>query len=181
MAASVSVMGGGTGVPAPRTRSQISRWEAPGFDERGEPGLRPGLTEAAMPETILIADDEPFILRSLSFVLERAGFVVRQARSGDEALEMLRDTRPRLAILDVMMGRRSGFEVCEIVKGDPDLRNTYVILLTAKGQESARERAALAGADEYMTKPFSPSGIVERVNEVLAIRRAAAAAAGDGG
>jgi DNA-binding response OmpR family regulator len=120
-----------------------------------------------MPETVLVVDDEPFILRSLSFVLERAGYVVRQARNGDEALEQLRDSRPRVAILDVMMPRRSGFEVCEVVKGDPDLRDTYVILLTAKGQESARDRGLAAGADEYMTKPFSPSRIVERVGEVV--------------
>ena len=120
-----------------------------------------------MPETVLVVDDEPFILRSLSFVLERAGFVVRQARNGDEAFEALRDARPRVAILDVMMPKRSGFEVCEIVKGDPDLRGTYVILLTAKGQESARDRGVAAGADEYMTKPFSPSRIVERVTEVV--------------
>ena len=134
-----------------------------------------------MPETVLVVDDEPFILRSLSFVLERAGFVVRQARNGDEALEALRDFRPRVAILDVMMPKRSGFEVCEIVKGDPDLRGTYVILLTAKGQESARDRGIQAGADEYMTKPFSPSRIVERVTEVVnAACRAAAAEQGAG-
>jgi len=134
-----------------------------------------------MPETVLVVDDEPFILRSLSFVLERAGFVVRQARNGDEALEELRDARPRVAILDVMMPKRSGFEVCEIVKGDPDLRGTYVILLTAKGQESARDRGIQAGADEYMTKPFSPSRIVERVSEVLRTRGPAAAATPGGG
>jgi DNA-binding response OmpR family regulator len=121
-----------------------------------------------MPDTVLVVDDEPFILRSLSFVLERAGFTVHQARNGDEALEALRDLRPRLVILDVMMPKRNGYEVCEIVKGDPDLRDTYVILLTAKGQESARDRGVQAGADEYMTKPFSPSRIVERVREVLA-------------
>jgi two-component system alkaline phosphatase synthesis response regulator PhoP len=132
-----------------------------------------------MAETVLVVDDEPFILRSLSFVLERAGFVVRQARNGDEALEVLRDARPRVAILDVMMPKRSGFEVCEIVKGDPDLRGTYVILLTAKGQESARDRGIAAGADEYMTKPFSPSRIVERVAEVVnAAGRAAVAPPG---
>jgi DNA-binding response OmpR family regulator len=132
-----------------------------------------------MPETVLVVDDEPFILRSLSFVLERAGFVVLQARNGDEALEVLRDARPRVAILDVMMPKRSGFEVCEIVKGDPDLRGTYVILLTAKGQESARDRGVQAGADEYMTKPFSPSRLVERVSEVVnSAARATAAAQG---
>jgi DNA-binding response OmpR family regulator len=128
-----------------------------------------------MSEAVLVVDDEPFILRSLSYVLERAGFVVLQARNGDEALERLRDARPRVAILDVMMPKRNGFEVCEVVKGDPDLRGTYVILLTAKGQESARERGIEAGADEYMTKPFSPSGIVERVREIVAAPRVPAA------
>lgn len=124
-----------------------------------------------MSETVLVVDDEPFILRSLSYVLERAGFTVHQARNGDDALERLRDVRPRLCILDVMMPRRNGYEVCEVVKGDPDLRDTYVILLTAKGQEAARERGLAAGADEYMTKPFSPSRIVERVSAVLAAHR----------
>jgi DNA-binding response OmpR family regulator len=77
-----------------------------------------------------------------------------------------------------MMPKRSGFEVCEIVKGDPDLRGTYVILLTAKGQESARDRGIAAGADEYMTKPFSPSRIVERVSELVAVRGEAPASQG---
>ena len=117
---------------------------------------------------VLVVDDEPFILRSLSFVLERAGFEVFTARNGDEALEALRDCRPRVCILDVMMPKRSGYEVCEIVKGDPDLRDTHVILLTAKGQETARRRGERAGADEYLTKPFSPSAIVERVGVVIA-------------
>ncbi len=120
-----------------------------------------------MPGSVLVADDEPSILRSLSFVLARAGLVVHSARNGDEAIEALRDHCPRLAILDVMMPRRNGYEVCEIVKGDPDLRDTYVILLTAKGEEAARERGLAAGADEFMTKPFSPSRIVERVREIV--------------
>lgn len=124
-----------------------------------------------MPDKVLVVDDEPFILRSLGFVLERAGFTVMLARNGEEALEVLRDARPKLVILDVMMPRKNGYEVCEIVKGDPDLRDTYVILLTAKGQESARDRGVVAGADEYMTKPFSPSKIVERVREILATAR----------
>ncbi len=131
-----------------------------------------------MSETVLVVDDEPFILRSLAFVLERAGFTVLQARNGDEALQVLRDARPRLAILDVMMPKRNGFEVCEIVKGDPDLRDTYVILLTAKGHESARDLGIRSGADEYMTKPFSPSRIVERVGEVLGRRSSALPASG---
>jgi DNA-binding response OmpR family regulator len=129
---------------------------------------------SAVPEKVLVADDEPFILRSLSFVLERAGFEVCQARNGDEALDLLRDRRPRVCILDVMMPRRSGYDVCAVVKGDPELRDTYVMLLTAKGQEAARARGFEVGADEFMTKPFSPSRIVERIHEVLAARAAAA-------
>lgn len=120
-----------------------------------------------MTETVLVVDDEPFILRSLSFVLERAGFTVLQARDGDDALERLRDARPRVCVLDVMMPKRNGYEVCEIIKGDPDLLGTHVILLTAKGQESARGRGLSAGADDFMTKPFSPSRIVEKVRAVF--------------
>ncbi len=120
-----------------------------------------------MTQTVLVVDDEPFILRSLAFVLERAGYDVLSGRNGDEALELLRNHRPQVCILDVMMPKRSGFEVCEIVKGDPGLRDTHVILLTAKGQEAARQRGKRAGADEYLTKPFSPSAIVERVRSAL--------------
>ena len=138
-----------------------------------------------MSQRVLVVDDEPFILRSLSFVLERAGFEVLQARDGDEALEVLRDHRPQVCLLDVMMPRRSGYEVCEIVKGDPDLRDTHVIMLTAKGQEVARERGLAAGCDEYLTKPFSPSLIVEKVKAAFEAANASPVdsvpAAGEGG
>ncbi len=120
-----------------------------------------------MSKSVLVVDDEPFILRSLNFVLGRAGFEVHQAADGQEALEKLRDVRPQLCVLDVMLPKRNGYEICEIVKGDPDLRDTYVILLTAQGQESARERGMRAGADEFLTKPFSPTRIVEHVAAVL--------------
>ena len=120
-----------------------------------------------MSQKVLVADDEPFILRSLGFVLERAGFDVHVARDGEEALEQVRDLVPNICILDVMMPNRNGYEICEIIKGDPDLRHIHVILLTDKGQESAKQRGLDAGADEYMTKPFSPTRIVERVCQIL--------------
>jgi DNA-binding response OmpR family regulator len=128
-----------------------------------------------MSQRVLVVDDEPFILRSLSFVLQRAGFEVLQARDGDEALEALRDHHPQVCLLDVMMPRRSGYEVCEIVKGDPDLCDIHVIMLTAKGQEVARERGLAAGCDEYLTKPFSPSLIVEKVKAAFSAVAEAAA------
>jgi two-component system, OmpR family, alkaline phosphatase synthesis response regulator PhoP len=133
-----------------------------------------------MPRTVLVVDDEPFILRSLSFVLERAGYRVVQGRDGDDALEQLRNHRPAVCILDVMMPKRNGYEVCEVVKGDPDLRDTHVILLTAKGQESARGRGLTAGADQFLTKPFSPTSIVETVNNVFAALDSGDAAKPDG-
>lgn len=124
-----------------------------------------------MADRILVVDDEPFILRSLTFVLRKEGFDVLEARNGEEALGMIREHRPSLVFLDVMMPKKNGYEVCEEVKGDPDLRDTYVIMLTAKGQESDRDRGIALGADEYMTKPFSPSRITERVREILVPER----------
>lgn len=120
-----------------------------------------------MGEQILVADDEPFILRSLTFVLRRDGHDVLEARNGGEALDAIRARRPRIVFLDVMMPALSGYEVVEEIRRDPDLANTYVIMLTAKGQEADRQRGLAAGADEYLTKPFSPSRISERVRLIL--------------
>ncbi len=116
---------------------------------------------------ILVVDDEPVILRSLSFVLRREGFDVDEARNGDEALDAIRATRPHLVLLDVMMPKKNGYEVLSEVKSDPELRSTYIIMLTAKGQEADRIKGMELGVDEYMTKPFSPMKIVERAKAVL--------------
>ncbi|MBK6940178.1 MAG: response regulator [Planctomycetes bacterium] len=116
---------------------------------------------------ILVVDDEPFILRSLSFVLRREGYEVDEAKNGDEALDAIRATRPHLVLLDVMMPKKNGYEVLSEVKSDPELRSTYIIMLTAKGQEADRIKGMELGVDEYMTKPFSPMKIVERAKAVL--------------
>ena len=116
---------------------------------------------------VLVVDDEPFICRSLSFVLRRGDYEVFEARNGEEALQAIREHRPDLVFLDVMMPKKSGFEVAEEVKADPELRDTLIILLTAKGQDADRQRGKDAGADDYMTKPFSPTRILERAREIL--------------
>ncbi len=116
---------------------------------------------------VLVVDDEPFICRSLSFVLRKENYEVFEARNGEEALEAIRTHRPDLVFLDVMMPKVNGFEVTEMVKSDPDLKRTKIILLTAKGQDSDRETGRRLGADDYMTKPFSPSKILERAREIL--------------
>ncbi len=118
--------------------------------------------------TVLVVDDEPFICRSLSFVLRKGNYIVVEARNGEEALAAIREHKPDLVFMDVMMPKISGFEVCETVKADPELAATKIILLTAKGQDSDREVGRQAGADDYMTKPFSPTKILERAREILA-------------
>lgn len=116
---------------------------------------------------VLVVDDEPFICRSLSFVLRKEKYEVLEARNGEEALEAIRSHRPDLVFLDVMMPKINGFEVTERVKSDPELKNTKIILLTAKGQDSDRETGGRLGADDYMTKPFSPTKILERARQIL--------------
>jgi len=116
---------------------------------------------------ILIVDDEPYILRSLRYLLAREGYEVETASDGEEGLARIRDLRPRLVFLDIMMPRMSGYEVCEQVKQDASLAGTYVIMLSARGQQSDRERGFLGGADEYLTKPFSPREVAARVRAVL--------------
>ena len=119
-------------------------------------------------ETVLVVDDEPFICRSLSFVLRKGNYHVVEARNGEEALAAVREHKPDLVFMDVMMPKLNGFDVCAAIKQDPELRSTRVILLTAKGQDSDREVGTRAGADAYMTKPFSPTKILERARELLA-------------
>jgi DNA-binding response OmpR family regulator len=125
---------------------------------------------------ILVIDDEPYILRSLSYLLQREGYKVETATNGREGLQLVRSMQPPLVFLDIMMPHMNGYEVCEQVKQDPSLAGTYVIMLSAKGQQIDRERGLLGGADEYMTKPFSPREVAQRVRSILAERDAADAA-----
>ncbi len=116
---------------------------------------------------ILVVDDEPFILRSLTFVLGKEGFDVSTASDGEQALAKIRAERPMLVVLDVMMPKKNGYEVLQEVKSDEDLKDTYIIMLTARGQEADRVRGVSLGVNEYMTKPFSPLKVVERARDVL--------------
>ncbi|MEW6744891.1 MAG: response regulator [Planctomycetota bacterium] len=116
---------------------------------------------------ILVVDDEPYILRSMTYVLRREGFNVLEARNGQEALDRIRQENPVLIFLDVMMPRLSGYEVIEVLSQEGRLDHVHVVLLTAKGQESDRRKGLSLGAHEYMTKPFSPMRIVERAREIL--------------
>jgi len=118
-------------------------------------------------QRILVVDDEPFILRSLTYVLTREGFDVVEARDGVEAIDVAQRTHPDLVFLDVMMPRKNGFDVLAEIKATPALAQCRVILLTAKGQDSDRELGFKLGCDDYLTKPFSPMRIVELARAVL--------------
>lgn len=117
--------------------------------------------------TILVVDDEPFICRSLTFVLRKDNYRVFEARNGEEALVAIREHKPDLVFLDVMMPKMNGFQVTEQVRADHGLDGVKIILLTAKGQECDREVGKTAGANDYMTKPFSPTKILDRAREIL--------------
>ena len=120
---------------------------------------------------ILICDDEAHIRRLIEQSLEDLedeGVEILTAADGEEALGRIRDERPDLIILDVMMPKLNGFEVCEKVKSDEQLSSSYVMLLTAKGQEYDRQRGEEVGADRYMTKPFDPDDLLAVVRDILA-------------
>ena len=120
-----------------------------------------------MAKKVLICDDEPYIIESLSYVVKREGFEVIIAEDGEEGLNKAKETNPDLIFLDVMMPKKSGFEVCEQLKKDESTKGIYIIILTARGEESDEKRGNEVGADEYITKPFSPRKLSARLHEIL--------------
>ncbi|HEX2527118.1 MAG TPA: response regulator [Geminicoccus sp.] len=118
---------------------------------------------------ILIVDDEPNILRSLDFLMTRAGFSVELAHNGREALVALEHEPPDLLLLDVMMPELDGYVVCEQIRKDPRWDATKIVMLTARGREAERARGLALGADDYVTKPFSTRILVEHVKSLLGV------------
>jgi DNA-binding response OmpR family regulator len=117
--------------------------------------------------TILIVDDEPPILDLVRFTLEDAEVRVVEASDGVEALALARRVRPDLILLDVHMPRLDGLEACRQIRLDPALARTPIVMLTAAGQEADRARGREAGADEYLTKPFSPLALLALVEALV--------------
>ncbi|MCK2087780.1 response regulator [Thauera aromatica] len=120
-----------------------------------------------MHKKILIADDEQNIVISLEFLMKREGFEVSIAHDGEEAVRRIRAERPDLVLLDVMMPKKSGFEVCQEIKADPTLAAVRVLMLTAKGRDTEVAKGLALGADAYMTKPFSTRELVDKVRSLL--------------
>lgn len=132
-----------------------------------------------MKKNILIVEDEMHIRTLLRRALEMSFedqiddeiLEILEARTGEEGINMANSEKPELVFLDVMMPIMDGYTVCRKIKEDPKISNTYVIMLTAKGQEIDREKGLAAGTDEYITKPFDPDEIITKVEEQLGIKR----------
>ena len=121
----------------------------------------------AYPKTVLVADDEPYVLRSMEFILKKEGYRVVTATDGQEALDKIRAEPPDLVFLDIQMPHMDGNSVCRTLRRDPGTRHLYVIMITAKGQETDRLQSLESGANEFITKPYSPRKLMERVREIL--------------
>ena len=117
--------------------------------------------------SILIVDDEPNILLSLQFLMKKAGYDVRTATDGEQALGEMARARPDLVLLDVMMPRLDGFTVCQRIKATPEWRDGRVITLRTRGGDVDGEKGLALGADDYITKPFSTKEAMERVAAAL--------------
>ncbi len=120
-----------------------------------------------MPKTIVIADDEPYVLRSLEFILKKEGYTVVTATNGQDAYDRVNDSDPDLVFLDIQMPQMDGNAVCQKLREDPAKKDLYIVMITAKGQEADRIHSLEMGANEYITKPFSPRKLVGRVKEIL--------------
>jgi DNA-binding response OmpR family regulator len=116
---------------------------------------------------VLVVDDEPNIAMCLEYLMKRQGFDVRIAADGEAALEAMRERAPDVMLLDVMMPRRDGYDVCQTVRATPEWKDVRIIMLSAKGRAIEREKGLALGADDYITKPFSTDEVIERVRQYM--------------
>jgi two-component system alkaline phosphatase synthesis response regulator PhoP len=116
---------------------------------------------------VLVVDDEVYILHILDFSLNAEGYEVITAEDGEQALAKAKSEQPDLVVLDVMMPKIDGYEACRKLKQDPKMKDVPVILLTAKGRDIDRKLGLEVGADDYITKPFSPSKLIEKIGSFL--------------
>lgn len=119
------------------------------------------------PKKILIADDEPDILEIIGYNLSKEGYHVTTAKDGDEALAKAKVVKPDLIILDIMMPKKNGVEVCELLRSKPAFKDTLIIFLTALSDESSQVKGLETGADDYISKPISPKVLLSKVNALF--------------
>ena len=120
-----------------------------------------------MPKRVLVVEDEPNIILSLEFLVKEAGYDVRVARDGEEALMAVAEDRPDVVILDVMIPKRDGYDVCQTIRANPAWKDMRIIMLTARGRESEKEKGLALGADDYIIKPFSTRELTTKLKQIL--------------
>ena len=120
-----------------------------------------------MPKEILIVDDEPGVVVPIQFLMEQQGYRVMIAERGEDALDLIYHYKPDLVLLDIMLSGIDGYEVCEIIRLDPNFRDVKIIFLTAKGREVEIAKGLALGADAYITKPYTNAALVAKVKEIL--------------
>jgi DNA-binding response OmpR family regulator len=123
-----------------------------------------------MAKRVLVVDDEPNIVMSLRFLMEREGFQVDVASTGQAAVAALDRAPADLVLLDIMMPELDGFEVCQRIRDNPAWRATKIVMLTAKGRDVERDKGLALGVDDYVTKPFSTRDLVAKVKQMLALK-----------
>ncbi len=122
-----------------------------------------------MSYTALVVEDEPNIVLSLQFIMRQLGFTVRVASDGEQALRAIDEFVPDIVLLDIMLPKRDGFQVCEIIRNNPSCQRLKIIMLSAKSREADRDKAIALGADEFMTKPFSTRTLGDLVKKLTGL------------
>jgi len=120
-----------------------------------------------MAKYVLIVDDEPNIVLSLEFLMKKEGYEMQSVSNGEEAMQAIDEKAPDLILLDVMMPRKDGYEVCQELRANPSWKDIKIIMLTAKGRDVEREKGLALGANDYITKPFATQELVEKVKSLL--------------
>ena len=120
-----------------------------------------------MAKYVLIVDDVPNIVLSLEFLIKKEGYEVQSVSNGEEAMQAIAEKTPDLILLDVMMPRKDGYQVCQELRANPSWKDIKIIMLTAKGRDVEREKGLALGADDYITKPFATQEVVEKIRSLL--------------
>jgi DNA-binding response OmpR family regulator len=120
-----------------------------------------------MAKYVLIVDDAPNIVLSLEFLMKKEGYEVHSVSNGDEAMQAIAEKIPDLILLDVMMPRKDGYEVCQELRANPAWKDIRIIMLTAKGRDVEKEKGLALGADDYVTKPFATQELVAKIKSML--------------
>ena len=122
-----------------------------------------------MAQSVLIVEDEPNIVLSLEFLVKQAGYDVRVAHDGEAALRVVEESSPALILLDIMIPKRNGYDVCQCIRANPSWNDIRILMLTARGRDVEREKGMALGADDYINKPWEPSELKARLHAGLRV------------